>query len=376
MTIYKVIFENLVASLTAAKKATEPGPNTPPKYISDKGKEIWSDFYEKYKDKIKEASNTTEQWTIAIAIWRNYALKRNVPPFDEKATPSSEQEEHVEYIRNRLYSTREDLKSSSTSILKKLGRSGLIKRVLKEKVQGVKHSSKNNSYKLISYIEIILANGIDNDSKKVYNFFNENKFKKQGKYFRKKVKTAGYISVRDHPDKENRLLMRLVIKFNEQQVKFLLNATDKEIKDKKNVKKELSKWLKTLLKDTGQISKEMVKRFIASANLLGEEVDEDGVNENELTQDDIEVLNELIERAKEDPEQAVTTYNIEYIRSLGNKNYQVELVKRLVDELQDEVNIPEHWHGILEDPDLYLEEDESEEENEEGEESEEENERG
>jgi len=131
------LFSNLGIILTASKekvkKAKNPSPTVPPVNISKAGKEKWKEFCKKYSKIWKQYTDTEQKWAVAVAIWRNYAVKRNIPPFET----TTGDEESTKYMANRIVSTRKKSSSVIETFSRLIVNAEFADKILKEVIEEV-----------------------------------------------------------------------------------------------------------------------------------------------------------------------------------------------------------------------------------------------
>lgn len=111
----------------------KPSLSNYPTNISKVGlKDYWKGFCEKYSSKWKTFISIDESWACAIAIWRNYALKRDVPPFD--ASPSVYNEDLRNELMVRFRKARKESVSSLQAIFAVCKKAGLFTTLMKERL--------------------------------------------------------------------------------------------------------------------------------------------------------------------------------------------------------------------------------------------------
>lgn len=110
-----------------------PSYGVPPLHISQGAKRLWKAFYKKYNETWRGKPLETK-WATAIAIFRNYCVKRNVPPFDstENIDPKS-----TEYMKHRVVVARRDSIAVTNRIIKAMLSKHFIDRAYRETINSV-----------------------------------------------------------------------------------------------------------------------------------------------------------------------------------------------------------------------------------------------
>lgn len=85
-------------------KPLPPSLKTMPLHISTPAMKLWPEFYKKYS-KAWRGKSLEDKWAIAVAIFRNYTTKRNVPPFDDISNVDTKS---IEYMKHRLVVARKN----------------------------------------------------------------------------------------------------------------------------------------------------------------------------------------------------------------------------------------------------------------------------
>lgn len=70
----KFVMAEAVRKLAAKKGFRSPDFDYPPPGLSNKGQNLWEDFWKKYGPKVLQLPEH-KQWPAAVAIFRNYAMK-------------------------------------------------------------------------------------------------------------------------------------------------------------------------------------------------------------------------------------------------------------------------------------------------------------
>lgn len=236
------------AGLKSDKKTsyekTPSAANWPPN-INPKALELWPEFIRKYGKVCKDAGTTLDkQWACALAIWRNYTIKRRVAPFDAKASYLNQDTQ--DYMLKRTEASRRDLSKMAIQVVKKLTKQGLVKRATKERVVGVDYSVLKKRYNLTSGIPLKLTTEYKSadfrSAIKTLGFTY-----RSGLFVRATDKGHDLFVIQGEGDDSAVLLMTQY--FNEQQVKFILGIQDEALKNRDAIVRKLAVFLKTVVKD-------------------------------------------------------------------------------------------------------------------------------
>ena len=376
-----MIMANIVeAAVKVNKKA--PALDNPPENLTEKGTKLWKEFFKKYyqnkqrrnkvldaelkykkkgipkkawPDRLKTQSSRIslnrildkipkkysiksvskeDQWAATIAFFRNYALKRNVYPFDERA--GSAASETAEYTTKRFDSARKLLHSRSTTLLNKLLNSSAT-RVLKEKPIPANFNSKLAKWEVGTSVNIKVPSGYKNKELRLY-------LKKYGFKFGQ-GKAVYDTNLRGHklvfvPVDDKTASLQLIMQFNQKQVEV---ATGK--KDKSGITRQLSKMVKGYLTDNAI----QLKAYVDLNAPMPIEFDD-------LSNIEQEKLDELLsEIEKMNTNDALARYTLDYIRSLAEPNFQYNLLKRLTSLLNSkQAPVPQSYKSAVDFPNEFL----------------------
>lgn len=343
---------SMIAAIILAAKKKEPlrlGPKTPIPNLTKKGMKFWKKhFWPKYGKIIKKQTDPDKKMATAIAIWRNSATKHNIAPFDAEETILTE--DMKDYMQQRIVINRKKLFDRSISLLKKLKKSGLIKRVLNERIAEVEYGKKKPSFFSVSTESVLVPeNGIDFGTKDLSTFLKNKGFvRKKGRFLLPSV-GHGDIEILPSEDAE-RLIVKNTLYYTPQHIKFIFDMNEDDLKDKKKIFKKLSARAKKLLKE-GKLGNKLV------ASVLTDLSSEDLIDfTKSLDNEQTEMLSKFEEGFdKVGVEGLKGMYSMDRILSLGDPLYQYHLVKMLVAHFEDEKqSIPEVWSSILENPNVYL----------------------
>lgn len=222
------------------KKEKKPNKLNMPLNISEKGKKHWKAFCDSYSKIWKQYDDVNRQWATAVAIWRNWAVKRNIPPFNE--SPESIDQSTVEYMAKRIISSLEKVYTSSEKLIQKLVKQKFCKKALVMSLSDVSEASPGK-WK-ITFSQKINGCTAFND-KDFIAFMKKQKFYRTNKVFKLEVSPNNYLILRD--GKETYLDSQFI--FTNQLIKIGLKLSDSDIKNKELVKKALVKFFKSKLRE-------------------------------------------------------------------------------------------------------------------------------
>lgn len=352
LMVAKFTRASMRATTILAAKKKEPlrlGPNTPIPNLTKKGMKFWKKhFWPKYGRIIKKQTDPDKKMATAIAIWRNSATKHNIAPFDAEETVLTE--DMKDYMQQRIVINRKKLFDRSISLLKKLKKSGLIKRVLNERIAEVEYGKKKPSFFSVSTESVLVPeNGIDFGTKDLSTFLKNKGFvRKKGRFL---LPSVGHGDIEILPSEDGeRLIVKNTLYYTPQHIKFIFDMNEDDLKDKKKIFKKLSTRAKKLLKE-GKLGNKLVASVLT--NLSSEDlIDFTKSLDNEQT----EMLSKFEEGFdKVGVEGLKGMYSMDRILSLGDPLYQYHLVKMLVSYFEAEKQpIPEVWSSIVENPNVYL----------------------
>lgn len=231
----------------AASKPTYDKPpslkNYPPN-INVGSLDLWPEFFKKYGKTCKAAGTLDKQWACCIAIWRNYTMKRRKSPFDSKASYLNQDTQ--DYMLKRMSSSRKEMNMLANRTLRVLKKNGFITKVLRERIVGVEYSTLKKRFNLTTGMTVRLTVPFKSSD------------------FKAALKAAGYAAklgtmVRSSDkgqdivfaagEKENSTTMMLTQYFNEQQVKFMIGASDEDLKNRDKIIRKLAVFLKNIVKE-------------------------------------------------------------------------------------------------------------------------------
>jgi len=346
MDTSNLVKQNILMVLGAAKAISLPSPKTPPKNISSSALKIWPEFLKKYGKNIKSVgSDPIDQWKVAVAIFRNYCLKRSIPPFDAQASYLNQ--ETQDYMRNRLYINRNKLFEKGTSTLSFLVKKGLVKKVIKETVSDINYNKNKSVYSISTKSVLVLPKQLNNKSKEVIQVLKNKGFDKKKDELIYSVGTHTITIVPD--DKSDRLVLTNTLNFTPQHIKYILGIEDKDLKDVKSVVKKLAKEAKNFLK------RDSLNTMVVSS--ITKKLD----FYQELPVEQKEILDNTVKDLQNTKLSDIRArFSLDTVRSLGDPLYQFNLIKALLniyDNSKDEdkkkvdVNV---WQSVIENPDNFL----------------------
>lgn len=330
------------------EKVLAPAPSVFPLMITDDAKKLWPEFYKKYSKIFKKKDLTpAEQWSIAVAIFKNYCLKpeRNVCPFTDEASYLNQATQA--YLKDRLNSNRDKLVKKINPILTSLSKKDLVRKILKEKIESVAYNKKSKLYEIKSIVTCVFAKGITFKDKKFIDALKQKNFLAQPNKF---VCTVGIHTITAIPfaDKEVKDRFKLVVSINfaPQQVKYILGLQNKDLENSETVASKLAKKAKALIQDY-KVNTELTATVTAAL-----------FSKEGLAKDDSS-LNLVMDIVKEmDVNVVKGTYTLDYIRALGDLAYRLDLLKSLARHVKSkDTDIPVAWQLALDNPQQYLDPD-------------------
>lgn len=325
--------------------------NMPPD-ITPKAAKLWPEFFEKYKKLIKGKDEPEEQMKIAIAVFRNYAIKRNINPFNKTSENALDLRDNIE---NRLRSNRSRILSKTLTIVRKLKKLSNFGRIYKEVLDEISVTNKtitiNSSFKITTSDSIFKG-----DTKKYIRAIKECSIKKGNYSFPVGDKYKHSITISEPESGMALVTMSLV--FPKQFAEYVVILPEEDFKDNKKVEKAISKEYKKLIKDVPfNIDRAKAVKVTAEADTNTDELhDFIDFSKIELSQSQKDMLVEIEERNMETPIMELETkYNLNYLRSLSSPEYQYSLVKLLVKIANTRGEaVPVSWESILKSPNRYL----------------------
>lgn len=318
-------------------KVPEPSLRTMPKGISEKGKELWPEFFKKYKTNIFHSSEIEKQWAAAVAIFTNYCHKRNVAPFSQVDPVDSDLKDKLE---RKVNIANDKLNVKMQSLIKKLHKNAVLSRVTKEKVKEVGYHPQDGGYLIVTECTINLK------AKAVLPykiFLKENGFD----YNRNRdcfVFTEGshrIDCIKERTDRGNKLVFTKTFVFTPMQIKSVIGVSDSELKDVKKTTSLLSKHVRLILKDDA-LSHSITANVIELDTPLTEE--EEGFLENlrkEVSEKNISITD------------LTNQYGLKSIQNMRGINYQLKLAETLIAIANEREERPFYqWTMIIEDPEI------------------------
>lgn len=302
-----------------------PGKTVFPTNIAPSAKKLWGEFWDKYKDKVINIPDIKTQWAAAVAIFRNYCLKRDVVPFNEVGASgpkvkTREAKDTSLYMNKRFNLAREKIKKKVQNIFKKFTVS-VGRRVLKEKLSSITYNPKISQFEIESILPLKLQAGTRPIDLKQY------------------LESVGFVKAKNGWNQDlgshsitakkagDTLEVFLTIRFTKDHILNLLGLSGTT--DDSTVIKKLSKRVKQAMTEN---------TIMLSADFENEPVDKE----------DQETIDKSLENLS--PNDAKMTYGLEYIRSLGDPIFQYHLVTALLDKYGDY----EIWNNIKNSPNKML----------------------
>lgn len=238
--IKRAIEKYLGISLTAAAtKEKNPTPSNPPLHISSRSKPLWKEFCAKYSKVWKPYTETEEKWSVAVAIWRNYCIKRNLPPFDEPTVDS----QSTQYMANRIQSSRQKALDMSKTFINFLLRKGYANRLYVEKIDDIKYIG--GIFTITTSRKI--KTDMDLKNQEFRNWLKLRKFNpKIGKFYREVNGLCMLIICME----DGEMYLKTQYKLPSQLVSLALRMDANSLKDKDKAIKSVSSFFKKLIKDT------------------------------------------------------------------------------------------------------------------------------
>lgn len=340
------MMSSVLVSAAKKKEAIKLGPKNPIPNLTKKGLKFWENhFWPKYGKLIRKQEDPDKKIATAIAIWRNSATKHNIAPFNAEETILSE--DMKDYMQQRVASNRNKLFKKSVSLLTRLKKKNFIKKVLNEKVSDVDYDKRKSSYFMSTESTVVPEKDINFGNKKLSEFLKLKGFIRKKERF---LLSLGQSMIEIKPtDDGKRLIIRNTLFYTPQHIKFILELSEDELKNKSKVIKKLSTRVKKLLKE-GKIG----NKIIGSAlNLDTEDLINFDASLNTEQTEMISKFKETLDKTK--TEDLMFQYSLEKILALGDPLYQYQLVKSLVAYFtKNKQEIPGIWKSIENDPNEYL----------------------
>ncbi len=397
-----IIYANAI--FTAAKKEeVKPfkfSSNTVPDGFSESAARLWFVFWELYgkgnwhkKALIKEAYGTgagteefVEWWEkkmlnpnplakikppekqmgMVVSIWKYFANKRGVVPFEKGHTYNQEAKDMFKTAYTRR---REALVGVAKKVLNGLVKEGVIfkKSVKKEKLDDINFSKKH--FVIDSYIAFQTKDGVF-PSKTISDVLRKCHFidtvKDEPKFNSLKHKGSSIHLVKDKKDVYIFISVRLT------DVEAMYFTNKKDTTDIRDITTRLFKKVKKYMKTEAFKKTELKAMLLAAkekeipAGEVSEEKDpqeqpQQGKKqilfvEDELNTTEQKLLEDLEKEFSEmESGELFNTYNMNFIRDVGDPTYQYFLTKQLIEEcVERELKIPTAWSRIVTDPQKYL----------------------
>ena len=222
------IVSNIVM-IAIGKKIPMPGPKKRPKYLTDKADRLWPEFWKSYGKNVRAVKDPERRWATAVAIFRNYCLKRNVAIFKDSAAFMNQ--ETSEYMKNRLDKNREKLVNKTKVVLKKLRTSGIGNSILKERISEVFKSPKG--WTIESVVPINLVKGLHLKDTAVRAYFKNFGFT-PGRD--RMILTMGAHNIYLYStNKPERLDLIKSLNFTDQHIRMMVGLSEEDMKNQKKV---------------------------------------------------------------------------------------------------------------------------------------------
>lgn len=234
----------LDASITAATNtAKNPTPKNPPNHISKRAERLWPGFCKKYSSKWKDKDTVEDKWAVAVAIWRNYCIKRNVPPFDETPIDS----DSVEYMSHRVEVARIKAAEAANSVTKAMLKKKFVSHVYRETVADI-DTKRAGFYRILTTRK--LKSDIDLKDQKFRNWLKAEKFNPTNGVFVRSI--SGLCSLVVGYDEEiGSLYLNTRYVFPSALVAMALGISQEDMKTKKSmVTKKLLVTFKKMMRET------------------------------------------------------------------------------------------------------------------------------
>lgn len=328
-------FATTLKSILVAATPKSPGPKTLPKGLTTQATSMWPEFWKKYGRTVKanaKANDPEYVWKVALAIFRNYCSKRNIPIFAES---KSILKEDRDYMRNRLQSNHNKLQQKALSVLKSLKAQELVKRSTKEVLKPIVYAE--GMWCVPTELKCVLSQPYSKLKVAVKKLgFNPDK-----KSF---VYTQGSHVLAVNPGEDDfSCTLRLELWFTQEHVKYMVSATAEE---PKLIARELGVLVKKYLKKSAVTYSQVIAAVDVTALK--------GVNgydfNKELPEESMGIIQNIVDTL-ESCDQASTVYSLQYIQSLGDPLYQYNLVKALVAKYPECNTL---WADIVAHPEDYL----------------------
>lgn len=297
-----------------AKKAPKPGPKTKPLHLTKKAEGLWDEFWKKYNKTINKVPDIEKRWATALAIFRNYCLKRNVKPFKDETTSAKDSSE---YLLKRWNSARKKLIDKSKITLKQFKRT-IGRRILKEKLTSIKYSTKDKGYNVTTTSILNLNPNQTFGKKDVLEYFKSKGFTKKGRKYIQKV--GNHTIIVTPGDSNNKINYNLIVRFTRKQLEQLVG----EAVNKKELEKKLNVFVRKNLKE------KHISNIIA--NIVSSELESlKKIQDEDITKDE-----------------AIGKYTADYILGLGDSDYRMKLAKVLLSKYGEN----DSWSDFINQPDL------------------------
>lgn len=230
----------LGARTRTVSKVKLPNPENMPLQISEQGKRRWKTFCKRHMVDWQKYDDPNRQWATAVAIWRNYAAKRNFPPFN--SDPGSIDSSTIEYMKNRLVSSFEKTFNDTSLIGRLLLSKKFASRVLIMSLYEVEEISPGK-WKVV--FDQKLNNCVSFNDKNFRAFLKMHKFYRNNGMFKRDVTPNATIILRED---EDATYMYSTFILTNQLISMGLGLSEIDIKNKDKIKKNLVKFFKSNLR--------------------------------------------------------------------------------------------------------------------------------
>ncbi len=332
-----------ITTMKSAKKAKQPigfaiykkpGPKTPPDYISESALKEWPVFYKKHGSKIRGIYNDDliKKWAVVRIIFRSYLTKINIP-FEDPSTSHLDQNV-VKSLQDRFYNNRKKLSEKVETVLKHFFKEEVISKVLKERIDEVAYNEGTSSYRMISLIPVRLKKDYNWNEQGLNAVIKAQGFRKNKDIFELTVGTQR-VEIIERDDNPDKMYIRTILNFTPQHMKYIFKLTNEDLNNKKQLDKKIKAEFKKLLNKNPLTT---IKASVIGFNSV-------------LTEAEYE---EIIKLKPKSFKEAVETYTLPHIRSLGSLNYQYNVVRMLLNSFIGESRVPVAWVNISRNPKMYL----------------------
>jgi hypothetical protein len=327
--------------ITSAKKKSKkrgyPSGKSIPSGLTPKAEAYWPEFWKKHGKAISQRGDAISQWKMALAIFRNSCLKRNIPPF--KA--ASLDKDTAVALESRYKVAKERLRMRLKNVVRSLIREELVKKVYKEQFDNVRYDPELGGYVSTTYFIVDLNKG---DSEEAQKLLRSMGFKRKGSTYVLPVETHKIEA--KFSSKKPQVVFYSSAVFNKQITKYILRLKDDDLLDKKLVFNKLAKKVKQELKDYA-----LAQKLFAGAAYL----DFDNAA-SRISSEEQDALATVMQHIKEQGSSVIAnTYTSSLISTLGSPFFQYALATALIALFTERGEKPMPvWEDIVKDPSFYL----------------------